>query len=528
MPSHRAGFGRADITAYERGMGMLGWGRADNVALGVAEPLFARAVIVEDERGARAAYVCADLCFVSGALRQAVLDRLRGSPLGLDARSLVLTATHTHSGPSGYSDAFFYSLAAPGFSARVFDALADGIVRALEEAHARLEPARLSLGRVRIPCAERVAFNRSLAAHVRNPEVRGPVTADRALDRTLTVLVARDARGRAIGALVFFALHATCIHGDGQRLHPDWPGLAARRLEARAMERGASSDFVAIFAQGAAGDASPNHRFDARRGVTVGAYDADEDSAAYVARVLSDAAASLLDDAQSNEPLHGEVGGALAHPDFGPRAALGVAMAAGTDEGPGPLGRLSFVLRSRRGCGPDPKRVLLDVGPGRRARLFGRLDPLAIPLPGAVFAYARRARAEGGGVDELPWIPTRLPIGLLRIGQFAIAALPNEPTTMAGARIARALAPHLAARGIARVHVQGYANAYAGDLTTPEEYALQRYEGAYTLFGPRSLDAFTRALVRLARAWDEPHEPISLALCTPEQRAARRFAPGAR
>src|SRR5690606_28203760 len=182
-----------------------------------------------------------------------------------------------------------------GFSPRVFDAITDGIVRALEEAHARLEPARLSLGRVRVPCAERVAFNRSLAAYLRNPEVRGAPSADRALDRTLTLVAAHDARGRAIGALALFALHATCIHGDGQRLHPDWPGLAAKRLEARARARGASSDFVAIFGQGAAGDASPSFRYDARRGFTIGAHDADEDAAAYVARVLSDAASSLLD-----------------------------------------------------------------------------------------------------------------------------------------------------------------------------------------------------------------------------------------
>lgn len=526
---YRCGFGCAEITAYERGMGLLGWGRPDNVALGVAEPLFARAALVDDPaRGGRVAYVCADLCFVSGALRQAVLDRLReASPrLGLDARSVMLTATHTHSGPSGFSDAFFYELACPGISPHVLDTVADGIVRAIALAHDRLEPTRLTLGRVRIPCAERIAFNRSLEAYLGNPEAqRAPVAgADRAVDRTLTLLAAHDARGRAIGALAFFALHATSIHGDSQRLHSDSRGLAAGMLERWARAHGASDAFVAAFPQGAAGDVTPNHRFDARRGVTVGVSDDDNDSATYVARVLSSAAASLLARMpEAGEPLEGPVGGALAHHDFGPRATLGLAMAAGTAEGPGPLGRLSFLLSRRGARGPDPKRVLLEVGPSRRERLFGRIDPIALPLASPVLEHARRARADGGGVDELPWIPTVLPLALLCVGQLAVAGLPNEPTTVAGARVARALAAALRPRGVTRVHVQGYANDYAGYLTTPEEYALQRYEGAYTLFGPRSLDAFTRALVALTRQ-PSGGELSSLALCSPAQRAARRFA----
>lgn len=526
---HRVGFGRCEITAYERGMGLLGWGRPDNVALGVAEPLFARAMLVEDrEREARVAYVCADLCFVSGALRQAVLDRLRDEHprLGLDARSVMLTATHTHSGPSGFSDAFFYDLAAPGFSPIVFDALSRGIVRAIVEAHERAEPARLTRSEVRIPCAERIAFNRSLDAYHRNAEVRGRVAADRAIDRTLSLVAAHDARGRAIGALAFFALHATSIHGDGQRVHSDSRGLAACALERWAAERGASDTFVAMFAQGAAGDVTPNYRFDRRRGFTVGRYDDDDDSAAYVARVLCDAASSLLADMpQAGEPLDGPVGGAITHHDFGPRATLGVAMAAGTAEGPGPLGRLSFLLRGRAARTRDAdKSVLLEVGPNHRARLFGRVDPIALPMASPVLDHARRARERGGGVDELPWIPTVLPLSLLRIGSLVIAGLPNEPTTMAGSRLARALAPHLGERGVTRVHVQGYTNAYAGYLTTPEEYAAQRYEGAYTLFGPSSLELFTGALVPLAARMDEPTGALpSLALCSAAQREARRF-----
>ncbi|MBW2461393.1 MAG: neutral/alkaline non-lysosomal ceramidase N-terminal domain-containing protein, partial [Deltaproteobacteria bacterium] len=128
---------------------MLGWGREDNVPRGVAEPLYARAMFVEGRDDGRAlAYVCADLGMIAAGLRVAVLDRLAEdhSDLGLDAASVVLTATHTHSGPSGFSHALFYDLAGPGFSKRVFDDLVGGIVLSILDAHRRLVPASLELG----------------------------------------------------------------------------------------------------------------------------------------------------------------------------------------------------------------------------------------------------------------------------------------------------------------------------------------------------------------------------------------------
>lgn len=528
----RAGFGSAEITAYERGMGMLGWGQPDNVALHVAEPLHARAMAVEDRDGARIAYVCLDLCFVSSALRQGVLDRLAPS-LGLDPHRVMLTATHTHSGPSGFSHAFLYDLSGPGFAPRVFARLVEGTLEAIGEAVGRLEPARLSLGRVTVPCAEPVAFNRALRAFHANRELQGhAAAADRALDRTLTLVAAHDARGRALGALSFFALHATSVHGDRQAIHSDHKGLAARALERWARANGGSDRFVALCAQGAAGDVTPNYRFDARRGVTVGRYDDDHDSAAYVGEVLARAAASVLVELPARgEPLEGPVGGAVVHEDFEALmpARLGVGMAMGTREGPGPLApiaplvRLSHRARAER---DDPKAVLLEVGRHRRARLFGAIDPLALPLAHPVFAHARRARERGGGVDALPWIPSVLPVAILRLGPLAILGLPNEPTTMAGARLRRALAPALAPLGVTALLPQGYANAYAGYLTTPEEYALQGYEGAYTLFGPRSLEAFERSLRRAARRLvdDEALGPPTpaLELCTEAQLEARR------
>jgi neutral ceramidase len=67
------------------------------------------------------------------------------------------------------------------------------------------------------------------------------------------------------------------------------------------------------------------------------------------------------------------------------------------------------------------------------------------------------------------------------------------------------------------VVVAGYCNDYASYLTTPEEYALQDYEGASTLFGPNTLGAWCT----LVRALDAE---VRARLAAPAPRAARAEA----
>lgn len=41
-----------------------------------------------------------------------------------------------------------------------------------------------------------------------------------------------------------------------------------------------------------------------------------------------------------------------------------------------------------------------------------------------------------------------------------------------------------------RVVIAGLANTYSSYVATFEEYGVQRYEGASTIFGPHTLDAY--------------------------------------
>lgn len=46
----------------------------------------------------------------------------------------------------------------------------------------------------------------------------------------------------------------------------------------------------------------------------------------------------------------------------------------------------------------------------------------------------------------------------------------------------------------------GLSNAYADYITTYEEYQVQRYEGASTIYGPHTLEAYIYKFEKLAYA----------------------------
>lgn len=49
-----------------------------------------------------------------------------------------------------------------------------------------------------------------------------------------------------------------------------------------------------------------------------------------------------------------------------------------------------------------------------------------------------------------------------------------------------------------RVVIAGLTNTYSSYITTIEEYGVQRYEGASTIFGPHTLDAYIQVRPRTA------------------------------
>jgi len=158
-------------------------------------------------------------------------------------------------------------------------------------------------------------------------------------------------------------------------------------------------------------------------------------------------------------------------------AAIGVSMLAGTQDGEG-FGEQGVSCESLQQRLPD---VLCDF----LTTTCQGVKPIVL---------------QTGNKKPYPWTPTILPIQIVRIGHLYIIALPFEPTTMAGRRFRELVAKQLPADPSNKIVIAGLSNAYAGYLTTHEEYQLQRYEGASTLFGPWEQAAVSQELASLTRA----------------------------
>ncbi|MFT4626631.1 MAG: neutral ceramidase [Myxococcota bacterium] len=549
------GLARADLTVWEPGVEMLGWGQPDGRLSGVAMPLNVRALVV-DEDGRTVVLVSVELCFVSQSLRDGVLAALPPE-LGIDPAGLVLTANHTHSGPGGYSHRLLYLLANGGYVASIYAGLVERISGCIVAAWEAREPGRLVFAETLIPASEPVSFNRAMSAYRRNPEAH---TEDRALavDRRMRVLRAESADGRLLGAFTWFPVHCTSLHFDFRRVHPDNKGIAAAQLEADGCP-------VAAFAQAAAGDVSPNFRLDPARQVYMGAEDTDLASATANGQIQARYAADAL--SAEGTAIDGGVDARLHWVDFHgrradtrftggtegvgtARARLGLGFIEGTRDGPGPLWKARWLRRGLvRAVGAwkrlrpqgvdDPYGAsfpFLEVGVGGTGLCFGLFRMGRPILPSGsdpVVTEVHRLHSQHADVDS-PWSESIVPVQVVRLGPLAIAALPCEPTTVAGARIEADLLAALP--GLEHVVVQGYSNAYHGYLTTREEYAEQRYEGGHTVYGQWTLAVYRTALAAIAEALSVPAEdrpdPVGHppAQVSAEELVRRRYdgAPGTR
>lgn len=527
------GAAREDVTCFEPGIQLFGWGMPKNIAEGVATPMYSRALVLS-AGASSTAIVLVDIGTITLTLRRAAIERLREIAPECDVpdESIFITATHTHSGPSGYSEYLFYGFSGPALSASIVGTYANGIASAIAKAWREREHVEVRVADGEMPLATPIAFNRSLHPYLQNSEVAGAkLSSEEATRRVMTMLRVDRASDRTPLAVVsWFATHATSIHSDQTKIHGDNRGLAALSLEAR-LSKESGRDVVAMFPQEAAGDVTPNFRPDRKRKLVVGMCDDDHESALFVAKALCDLAHSIYRESSTQPVEPATISCSLRYVHMSGRlvntstptgkqarlgdAVMGLGFVEGTKEGPGPLQAVhplmrkvtNWLRRTRKGRGRQlaarhgNKIPFLDTGKGVEGRLVGTFSLKHPVLPGAfdptVATYKRYMAT--GALDDNPWTPTTLPFQALKIGNLGIFTVPGEPTTMTGQRIREAIYQELGACAPEKTVIAGYSNDYTSYITTEEEYYEQWYEGASTLFGPYTQLAMQEILTDLAK-----------------------------
>jgi neutral ceramidase len=264
----------------------------------------------------------------------------------------------------------------------------------------------------------------------------------------------------------FFAMHPTAMPNKTELYHADVFGVATTRAQARLGE----GAVVGLW-NGAEGDVSPHWRPQGRTS-TVG-----------LGHALGDAIVGAL--AEPGHAVTGEIDVAFA---WRPIADQRFSDAAGKEQR---TGRRAIPGKGQFGGAEDG-----------RTRLYAR------GFTEGVRRRKPRGNGQGHKRHALPWpvsmvapprgmTPREVPLGVARLGNIALVTLPGEHTTVLGQRIAAAVAEALP--GEPAVIPVGLAGAYLSYFTTPEEYALQHYEGASMLYGEQAGMLVAHHLAGLAR-----------------------------
>jgi neutral ceramidase len=199
-------------------------------AEGARDDLAVRALVLQSG-STRVAWVAVDLLAIDASLTADVGRRLQSD--GVAPATLVLSASHTHSGPGAYVDSTVLGwLALDRLDSAVREALLGAVVAAIRQADAARRTARLSMASVSGPSIVR--------SRLRQP-----------LDQELLVLKVSGARDEPLALVWNYAIHGTTLGPRNLRLSGDVMGEASARLE-RAL------GVPALFVNGAVGDVSPN------------------------------------------------------------------------------------------------------------------------------------------------------------------------------------------------------------------------------------------------------------------------------
>lgn len=199
---------------------------------GVHDPIMARTLLLQFG-AVRLLWASVDLIGVDPGMVRDLKTRLTAS--GLTYASIIVSASHTHSGPGTFvRSSLFETLALDRYAPVIRERLLNGIVAGARLAEERKGPARIGVGR-----GEVKGITRSRVNLPTDPEVG--------------VLKVVGETGAPVALLWNYAIHGTVLGPHNRLLSGDVMGAASETLE-RLLRA------PALYTNGAVGDVSPSRK----------------------------------------------------------------------------------------------------------------------------------------------------------------------------------------------------------------------------------------------------------------------------
>lgn len=412
---------------------LCGYPHVERMSEGVHDPLLSSAFYLEN-RGENVLFIANDiLCLTKAMVRK--IRREIAAATGMDELRILVSATHTHSGPRVADSPFQqHDPVVPPVDNAFVERMVAAIAEAGIAAVAAAVPATVGFGR---------ADSTGIGTNRHDPA--GPA------DHEVPVLAARSiADERWIGWMYVCSMHPTVLHEDSRRVSADFPWAARRRLRERLL----GPDGAVLHHLGCAGNQSPRH-------VTRDNTFAEADRiGSILGDALAGAARNLVFDADP------ELKTAVRCVDP-PRADLpSVAEAEQRLD----RARRRFAELKRSGPAARARTAECDVFGAEHKRFLAQL-------------------AASGGLEAVYASCTPAEIMAVQVGDWCFVGWPSETYVEYG------LAVKAACRD---TFVITLANGRAlGYVTTPEAAAAGRYEAGASLFAPETGQRYVDTTVDL-------------------------------
>jgi len=227
-----AGAARVEITPPV-GIPLAGYGnRKGRGSTGIHDPLYTRALALSD-KSQIVIILANDLLAITDDLYKAVYKKIsREIPLEPDA--LMISASHTHSGPGALAKRFWEGFAAGPFEPEFFEETTERMARAAVAAYHHMRPARLGGGSIAVP-----------------EMIRNRMVTDGPTDPALNFLVFKTQDRVMTVYLVNYSAHPTVLKDNNDHVSGDFPGALSRRLEEE-------TGVIALYTAGAVADMTAN------------------------------------------------------------------------------------------------------------------------------------------------------------------------------------------------------------------------------------------------------------------------------
>ncbi len=239
----RAAVVKVDITP-DTSQWLLGYGPRQSV--GVHDRLYHR-IVAMDDGTSQFFLISTDICLFSPAFYDEAVREL-DKKMGIKPVQVWWTVSHTHAapevGPPGLGAVFmgqrYEHEHNNEYSARVEKELVKGI----EQARAKLEPARLGVG-----WGLAMANINRRARDVEGPAFLG-LNPDGPVDRRIGLIRLEKAEGKPLALIANYPMHGTVLGQENKLITGDAPGIVAEYVEEKL---GAPM----LYIQGAAGNLAP-------------------------------------------------------------------------------------------------------------------------------------------------------------------------------------------------------------------------------------------------------------------------------